>query len=134
MQSVLHSTARGPAKAILFALAARAGHAGDCWPGHRTLARDAGISRTTLDKYLPALIESGAIELVSPGSKASSARYKLRVAQGVGLSVAQGVGQNRSSNMWRVFHPPRDRVQLMADYTRDLLGHKAANKENAHAG
>lgn len=53
------STVRGPARAVLMALADRANDSGKCWPSHATIARDSGVCVSTVKTALRNLRAAG---------------------------------------------------------------------------
>jgi hypothetical protein len=56
---VEYSTTKGPDRAIMLVLAHRANEAGECWPGLDKLAKDAGLSRSTVIRRLPVIVSAG---------------------------------------------------------------------------
>jgi hypothetical protein len=65
---------RGPARAILYAIASRCDSLGRCWPSVRTIAKDSGLSPSTVSKHLPILPIT-----IAPGSRHNSSVYRLAV-------------------------------------------------------
>jgi len=53
------SIVRGPARAVLMALADRANDFGKCWPSHATIARDSGVCVSTVKTALRNLRAAG---------------------------------------------------------------------------
>lgn len=62
-QVVEHSRTRGPARAILLALAFRADKSGRAWPSLFTLAQDSGLTRRTVCRTLPAIEALGELRI-----------------------------------------------------------------------
>ena len=76
------SKARGPARCIMYALASRADIHGSCFPSIRCLAKDAGLSVSTVADHLPDLVELGELSIQhgTPSDsthKASPNRYQI---------------------------------------------------------
>lgn len=59
----------GAAKPILFVIAYRADRdTGECWAGQRRIAREAGVSRTHVQRVMAELVDIGVLEVVENGS------------------------------------------------------------------
>lgn len=69
-------------KAVLFALALRADEAGECFPGFGTLAKDTGLSWSTIKRTIPTLPATGFIA-VAGGPNGTPNRYRLLVPKAV---------------------------------------------------
>lgn len=73
-----HSQSRGIARLVLISLANHHnGGTGQCNPGYRRIAREAGIARGTISNAIARLVELGEIEVEEPGTSHKSARYRL---------------------------------------------------------
>lgn len=94
---------KGPAKAVLIALADHANMDDECWPSHATLANDTGLARSTVIKALAALRAQGLIEwhnrYQKAGDKSSNLYRLLRGSPTAGQgspTVGQGLSANRT--------------------------------------
>ena len=73
---------KGPAKAVLLALAIRADGNGECWPELETLSRDSGLARATVTRAIARLENEGWIEVEHgrrKGAKRDVNRYHIRM-------------------------------------------------------
>lgn len=61
-----HSRTKRSTRAVLLAIANRINGDGVSYPGHATIAQDAGVSERTVTRSVAALIEAGELELVEP--------------------------------------------------------------------
>ena len=68
------------AKLIYSVLADRQGGNGDCWPGIRTLAKDAGMSKGAVERAVDALESAGLIQ-ANRGNQGYSNRYTVTVPE-----------------------------------------------------
>lgn len=66
---------RGPARALLWALADRANDAGECWPSERRMARESGVSYAQVRRLLDLLVEHGVLEELKPRAGTRPAVY-----------------------------------------------------------
>jgi len=78
-------------KYVLVAMGDNASEDGECWPGHRFIARKTGLSRTTIRKAINSLEEKGRVTVTQRqraknGSQTSNL-YTLRIG---GTDLAQG--------------------------------------------
>ena len=84
-----HSESRGFARLVLISLANHHnGGTGQCNPGQRTIAEEAGISPGSVGPNIAKLVALGEVEIVDPGTSHRSAEYVLTFAQQ--LSVERG--------------------------------------------
>jgi hypothetical protein len=88
----------GAAKPILFVIAYRANRdTGECWAGQRRIAREAGVTRTHVQRVMADLIRTGVLEVVEAGSGTKA--NIVRIAPGLveGSSTASGVVEGEST-------------------------------------
>ena len=62
-------------KLILFCLAGRADVKNECWPSLLLLAKDSGLGRATIARWLPSLRDAGLLQITKPPGKSN--RFKL---------------------------------------------------------
>lgn len=76
------SKARGHARLVLISLANHHNKGtAQCNPGHRTIAREAGISTGSVSAQIKKLVELGEIEVLDPGTSHRPAFYRLSFDQ-----------------------------------------------------
>jgi Helix-turn-helix domain len=88
----------GAAKPILFVIAYRADRdTGECWAGQRRIAREAGVTRTHVQRVEAKLIRLGILEVVEQGS--GTRPRIIRIAPGLveGEASASGVVEGVAS-------------------------------------
>lgn len=79
-----HSKSRGVARLVLISLANHNnGGTGQCNPGQRRIAQEAGIGVGTVPLAIGRLVELGELEIIDPGGSHRSARYRLPFAHDV---------------------------------------------------
>jgi hypothetical protein len=88
----------GAAKPILFVIAYRADRdTGLCWAGQRRIAREAGVTRTHVQRVMAKLVHDGVLEVVEQGS--GTAPRIVRIAPGLveGESFASGMVEGQAA-------------------------------------
>jgi hypothetical protein len=71
----------GAAKPILFVIAYRANRdTGECWAGQRRIAREAGVTRTHVQRVMADLIRTGVLEVVGEVIHNPSSQWPPHVA------------------------------------------------------
>jgi hypothetical protein len=113
----------GAAKPILFVIAYRADRdTGECWIGQRRLAREAGVSRTHVQRVMERLFRDRVLEVVDYGSGTKA--NVVRIAPGLiehhsfgtgvveGSSVASNVVEGEAVT-GEVIHNPGDSGHMM---------------------
>jgi hypothetical protein len=87
----------GPPRAILWAMAYRADRdTGLCWAGQRRIAREAGVSRKSVERWLPRLLAKGELELVEEGSGPQADTYRVAPAWVEGDRGGQGLVEGQA--------------------------------------
>jgi hypothetical protein len=86
-----HCRLEGAPRALLWAMSYRADREGECWAGQRRLAREAGISRKSVERWLPRLVGMGLLELVEEGTGPRPDCYRFAPAWVEGIGSASGV-------------------------------------------
>lgn len=72
------SQSRGFSRLVLISLANHANkETGECWPAIRTLAKEAGVSKSAVAKHVGELVALGELEVVDEGGARRSAHYRL---------------------------------------------------------
>lgn len=92
-----HSESKGYARLVLISLANHYnGKTGQCNPGQRAIAREAGISPGSVPPQIRALVELGELEVAEEGGPRKTARYSLPFMGAQELS-AERSGAERSA-------------------------------------
>jgi hypothetical protein len=86
-----HCRLEGAPRALLWAMSYRADREGECWAGQRRLAREAGISRKSVERWLPRLVGMGLLELVEEGTGPRPDGYRFSPTWVEGIGSASGV-------------------------------------------
>jgi hypothetical protein len=86
-----HCRLEGAPRALLWAMSYRADREGECWAGQRRLAREAGISRKSVERWLPRLVGMGLLELVEEGTGPRPDCYRFAPAWVEGIGSASGL-------------------------------------------
>lgn len=72
------SRSRGFTRLVMISLANHANkETGECWHSVRTIAAEAGVSKSTVADHVRRLVELGEVELLDEGGPRRSARYRL---------------------------------------------------------
>jgi Helix-turn-helix domain len=88
----------GAAKPILFVIAYRADRdTGECWAGQRRIAREAGVTRTHVQRKMAELIDIGILEVVEQGSGTTPRIVRIAPAWVEGETSASGVVEGEAS-------------------------------------
>jgi hypothetical protein len=99
------SKVEGPPRAVLTVIATYADDRGVAWPSIPTIARDAGLSRSTVIRAIKLLVATGELLVVKRGGgQTTSTRYRIPLDLLVGASVDNPVESvdNDSENSVRV--------------------------------
>ena len=100
-------TIRGPQRALLMALSDRANDSGECWPSIATLAKESGLSRTTVKVSLRSLKDAGWIDWKQRRDESgdlTSNRYILSLGGRAGDALGRpgdGLGVGREPSKGR---------------------------------
>jgi len=100
-------TLKGPPRALLMALADRANDSGECWPSIATLAKESGLSRTTVKVSLRTLKKAGFIDWKQRRDESgdlTSNRYVLTLGGRAGTALGrpgEGLGVGREPSKGR---------------------------------
>lgn len=127
MNVLKHSATRGPERAILLALAARANREGIAWPSLSRIAQDAGIDRRTVSRHLANIAASGELEVI-PGKGTAPNKYRLVGAQRPHLVGARCPSNIPYNNAPRISRAAYRRAKVRLAYERDAAGHAAAHQ------
>jgi hypothetical protein len=92
-----HCRLEGAPRALLWAMSYRADREGECWAGQRRLAREAGISRKSVERWLPRLVGMGLLELVEEGTGPRPDGYRFSPTWVEGIGSASGVVEGATS-------------------------------------
>jgi hypothetical protein len=92
-----HCRLEGAPRALLWAMSYRADREGECWAGQRRLAREAGISRKSVERWLPRLVGMGLLELVEEGTGPRPDCYRFSPTWVEGIGSSSGVVEGASS-------------------------------------
>ncbi len=85
-----HSASRGVARLVLISLANHHnGGSGQCNPGQRRIAAEAGIGVGTVPLAIGRLVDLGELEILDAGGSHRSARYRLPFAHEVSKAVPE---------------------------------------------
>lgn len=90
-----HSESRGLARLVLISLANHVNDQGECWPSIRTVAREAGVGKSTAARCIGELAGLGELVVVESGDARRSARYRFTHLQ-VSHSGTQSPPRERS--------------------------------------
>jgi Helix-turn-helix domain len=103
----------GPARAILWAMAYRADRdTAEVWAGQRRLALESGVSRKSVERWLPRLVGQGVLEVVEEGTGPRPDGYRFALewvegeAGGSGVVEAQASGTGLVEATTEVIHSP----------------------------
>jgi Helix-turn-helix domain len=93
-----HCRLEGAPRALLWAMSYRADRdTAECWAGQRRLAREAGISRKSVERWLPRLVGMGLLELVEEGTGPRPDCYRFSPTWVEGIGSASSVVEGASS-------------------------------------
>jgi hypothetical protein len=118
-----HCRLEGAPRALLWAMSYRADREGECWAGQRRLAREAGISRKSVERWLPRLVGMGLLELVEEGTGPRPNGYRFSPTWVEGIGSASGVVEGEIVK-GEVIHNPAatgDTMSPVASPARGLL-------------
>src|SRR5215217_6781732 len=101
-----HCRLEGAPRALLWAMSYRADREGECWAGQRRLAREAGISRKSVERWLPRLVGMGLLELVEEGTGPRPDGYRFAPAWVEGIGSASGVVEGQAIVGEVIHNPP----------------------------
>jgi hypothetical protein len=88
----------GAAKPILFVIAYRADRdTGECWAGQRRIAREAGVTRTHVQRVMSKLARDGILEVVEEGSGTTPRIVRIAPAWVEGEASASGIVEGAAS-------------------------------------
>jgi Helix-turn-helix domain len=82
-----HCRLEGAPRAILWAMSYRADRDNaECWAGQRRIAREAGVSRKSVERWLPQLVGMGLLEFIEEGRgpRPDCYRFSPEWVEGVG--------------------------------------------------
>jgi hypothetical protein len=88
-------------KAMLFVISLINGRDGTAWPSRRHVADGCGIDQRHAGRALHALVERGLLTLVSPGGRASSARYTIN-AEAIAAACEAGSEAASKTSRWHL--------------------------------
>jgi hypothetical protein len=108
----------GAAKPILFVIAYRADRdTGECWAGQRRIAKEAGVTRTHVQRVMAKLVRDGILEVVEQGSGTTPRIVRIAPAWVEGDASASGLveGQATATGVveGEVIHSPTDSGHAM---------------------
>jgi hypothetical protein len=108
----------GAAKPILFVIAYHADRdTGLCWAGQRRIAREAGVTRTHVQRVMSRLVHDGILEVVEQGSGTAPRIVRIAPAWVEGEASASGMveGEATASGIveGEVIHSPSSSGHLM---------------------
>jgi hypothetical protein len=86
-----HCRLEGAPRAILWALSYRANREGEVWAGQRRIAREAGVSRKSVERWMPVFVGMGLLEWVEEGSGPRPDCYRFAPEWVEGAAGAAGV-------------------------------------------
>jgi DNA-binding transcriptional regulator LsrR (DeoR family) len=92
----------GAAKPILFVIAYRADRdTGECWAGQRRIAKEAGVTRTHVQRVMAKLVRDGILKVVEEGSGTTPRIVRIAPAWVEGEVTASGMveGQVTASDI-----------------------------------
>ena len=101
-----HCRLEGAPRALLWAMSYRADREGECWAGQRRLAREAGISRKSVERWLPRLVGMGLLELVEEGTGPRPDGYRFSPTWVEGIGSASGVVEGQAIVGEVIHNPP----------------------------
>jgi hypothetical protein len=87
----------GPGRAILWALSYRANSDGEFWAGQRRIAREAGVSRKSVERWLPRLVGRGVLEALEEGTGPRPDGYRFAPEWVEGEAGGSGVVEGQAS-------------------------------------
>jgi len=125
-----HCRMEGAPRAILWALSYRANGDGEVWAGQRRIAREAGVSRKSVERWMPQFVGMGLLEWVEEGSGPRpdcyrfSAEWVEGIAGGSGVVEGQAGGNGLVEGASEVIHraePSGDMVSPLASWPNGLV-------------
>jgi len=125
-----HCRLEGAPRAILWALSYRANNDGEFWAGQRRIAKEAGVSRKSVERWMPQFVGMGLLEWVEEGSGPRpdcyrfSAEWVEGVVGGSGVVEGQASGAQVVEGTSEVIHNPEpsgDMVSPLAPEPNFLL-------------
>lgn len=92
---------------MLLKLADQANDYGECWPAQRTIARECGMSRATVQRKLDELKDRGLLEVLLPGDHGRDHSSNVYRLVGVPQSEAGGASRDEAGGASLVRHKNR---------------------------